>query len=60
MTFEHKRKETDGEFDRFTKMTDGLLSVPHAEIKEKLEREKQAKKRKKSKVSSASREAGDR
>lgn len=52
-----KREE---EFERFEKMTDGLLSVPHAEIKEKLEREKRAKKRKKPKTSSASREASDR
>lgn len=51
------------EYSDFERLTDGLLSVPHAEIKEKLEREKQAKqakKRKKSKTSSASREANDR
>ena len=48
------------ELERFENLTDGLLSVPHAEIKEKLEREKQAKKRKKSKTSSASRAASDR
>ena len=54
------KKEREDEFGKFKRMTDGLLSVPHAEIKEKLEREKQAKKRKKSKTSSASREADDR
>ena len=48
------------ELERFEKMTDGLLSVPHAEIKKKLEAEKRAKKRKKSKTSSASREGADR
>jgi hypothetical protein len=35
----------------------GLLKVPHSEIKAKLDEEKDAKKRKKSKKSSASREA---
>ena len=45
---------------KFTKLLDTLLSVPHSEIKTKLEEEKQAKKRKKSKKSSASREASDR
>lgn len=43
------------EFERFSKMTDDLLSVPHEELKRKLESEKKAKKRKKSKKSSASR-----
>jgi hypothetical protein len=48
-------------YDRFQNLTDKLLSVPHAEIKDKLDAEKQAKKRKKSKKSSASgREASDR
>jgi len=48
------------ELDRFTKLAEGLLRVPHSEIKEKLDEEKAAKKRKKSKKSSASREANDR
>jgi hypothetical protein len=48
------------EYRNFTQLTDKLLSVTHDEIKAKLEAEKQAKKRNKSKKSSASREAGDR
>ena len=48
------------EYERFASFTDKLLSVPHSEIKNKLEAEKRAKKRKKSKTSSASREANDR
>ena len=44
------------EFQRFTKLAEGLLRVPHSEIKAKLEEEKAAKRRKKSKKSSASRE----
>jgi len=42
------------EFGRFDKTMRGLLEVPHAEIKAKLDAEKVAKKRKKSKKSSAS------
>jgi hypothetical protein len=49
-TFALKNKK---EFSAFEELTDKLLSVPHAEIKAKLEEEKQAKKRKKSKKSSA-------
>jgi hypothetical protein len=45
------------EFRNFDQLTRELLKVPHAEIKSKLEAEKQAKKRKKAKKSSASREA---
>jgi hypothetical protein len=45
------------EFERFDALARGLLSVPHGEIKAKLEEEKAAKKRKKAKKSSASREA---
>jgi hypothetical protein len=45
------------EFDDFANVADRLLHVPHSEVKEKLDAEKKAKKRKKSKVSSASREA---
>jgi hypothetical protein len=47
-----------GEFEDFTNLAGRLLHVPHSEVKEKLDTEKKAKKRKKSKVSSASREAG--
>jgi hypothetical protein len=49
------------EYEKFDKTVRALLSVPHAEIKEKLEQEKRMKKRKKSKKSSASgRVASDR
>lgn len=47
------------EFEDFTGLASKLLSVPHGELKAELEKEKRAKKRKKSKISSASREAGD-
>ncbi len=50
----------NGEYEKFRNLADALFSVPHAEIKKKLDAEKQAKKRKKSKKSSASREASDR
>jgi hypothetical protein len=44
------------EYDRFERMANRLFKVPHSEIKQKLEAEKAAKKRKKAKDSSASRE----
>ncbi len=44
------------EFKKFVELTEGLMRVPHNEIKAKLDAEKAAKKRKKSKKSSASRE----
>jgi hypothetical protein len=50
------RKKRTTEFDNFRAMTDTLLSVSHSEIKAKLDAEKNAKKRKKPKKSSASRE----
>jgi hypothetical protein len=53
------RAKKTNEHARFTEMVDALLRVPHCEIKQKLDAEKQAKKRKKSKKSSASREASD-
>jgi hypothetical protein len=46
----------ESEYDKFDRTVTGLLGVPHSEIKAKLEDEKTAKKRKKSKKSSASRE----
>ncbi len=46
----------NNEYQKMSELTKFILSVPHSEIKEKLEAEKQAKKRKKSKESSASRE----
>jgi hypothetical protein len=49
------------EFENFDRTMRGLLKVTHAEIKTKLDAEKAAKKRKKSKKSSAlDREANDR
>lgn len=49
--------KTRSEYRNFSELTRALLEVPHSEIKRKLDAEKQAKKRKKSKKSSASREA---
>lgn len=46
------------EFERFTKLAEGLMRVPHSEIKAKLEAEKKAKKQKKAKQSSASSREG--
>jgi len=45
------------EFDKFDRTMRELIQVPHSEIKAKLDAEKSAKKRKKAKKSSASREA---
>ncbi|MHB8756305.1 MAG: hypothetical protein ACYC92_15330 [Candidatus Acidiferrales bacterium] len=47
------------EYAKFEDTVGKILAVPHEEMKRKLEAEKQAKKRKKSKKSSAYREAGD-
>jgi hypothetical protein len=48
------------EYSNFEKTMRELMEVPHATIKAKLEEEKIAKKRKKAKRSSASREANGR
>ena len=45
------------EYDAFDRTMRELMKVPHSEIKAKLDKEKIAKKRKKSRKSSASREA---
>ena len=45
------------EYKRFDNLASKLLKVPRSELKEKLDAEKEAKKRKKAKQSSASREA---
>jgi hypothetical protein len=37
------------EYRNFTRLTDTILSVPHSELKAKLDAEKQAKNRKKAK-----------
>jgi hypothetical protein len=50
--------KTKTEYDRFEGLVTGLLKVPHEEVKAKLDAEKRAKTRKKSKISSASRAAG--
>jgi hypothetical protein len=49
-------KQRMSEYNNFDGVMRELLKVPHAEIKTKLDQEKVAKKRKKSKKSSASRE----
>jgi hypothetical protein len=50
-------KHQKTEFDKFDLTMHELLKVPHSEIKRKLDAEKAAKKRKKARKSSASREA---
>jgi hypothetical protein len=45
------------EYQNFANLAAKLLAVPHSEVKAKLDAEKAAKKRKKPKKSSASREA---
>jgi hypothetical protein len=50
------KKQRGKEFRRFTGLVDQLLAVPHSEMKAKLDAEKLAKKRKKARKSSASRE----
>lgn len=42
-------RKTKSEYDKFESLVRGVLSVPHSEIKRKLDAEKRAKKRKKSK-----------
>jgi hypothetical protein len=51
--------KTSSEYRSFERLAGKLVSVPHAEIKGKLDAEKEAKKRKKIKKSSASREVND-
>ena len=47
-------KNAEGEFSKFSNLLDRLLSVPHSEIKAKLDAEKERKKRTpKRRVSSA-------
>ena len=53
------KAKTESEYDRFENLAREVLRVSHAEVKAKLEAEKRAKKQKKSRISSASREAGD-
>jgi hypothetical protein len=52
-------KKKSSEYDNFDKLASSVLKVPHNEVKDKMEKEQEAKKRKKSKQSSASREAND-
>lgn len=47
------------EYEKFEDAVGKIITVPHEEIKRKLEAEKRAKKRKKSKKSSAFRAAAD-
>ena len=51
-----KTSNSKSEFDSFDHLVRDVLKVPHTEIKAKLDAEKQAKKRQKSRKSSASRE----
>jgi hypothetical protein len=51
------RVKNSKEYKKFEQLVGDLLAVPHADIKAKLDAEKAAKKRKKSKKSFASREA---
>jgi hypothetical protein len=51
--------KTKNEYQKFTDLVSGILKVPHSEIKAKLDAEKAAKKRKKARISSASRVVGD-
>jgi len=53
-------KKKSSEYASFENLTRQLMSVPHSEIKAKLDAEKAAKKRKKPKNSSASREEDSR
>ena len=46
----------NNEYDEFSALASRLLKVPHDTVKRKIDAEKAAKKRKKSKKSSASRE----
>ena len=46
-------KNDTGDFDRFTEFMRRLLSVPHAEIKAKLDAEREAKRTSKASVSRA-------
>jgi hypothetical protein len=50
-------KNEQGDFGKFKKFMTRLVAVPHSEIKAQLDAEKLAKKRRKSRVSSASRAA---
>jgi len=50
-------KKANPEYDTFTDFMERLIKVPYSEVKTKLEMEKAAKKRKKARKSSASREA---
>ena len=49
--------KTKTEYDKFSELMGKLIKVPHSEIKAKLDAEKRAKRRKKARKSSASREA---
>lgn len=53
------KNKSQKEFIAFEGLVSRLMQVPHSEIKAKLEEEKRARKRKKIKPSSASRELGE-
>ena len=48
--------KTKTEYDKFSDLMHKLIKVPHSEIKAKLDAEERARKRKKARKSSASRE----
>jgi hypothetical protein len=50
---DHSAKNVTGDFGKFTDFMRRLVAVPHSEIKAKLDAEKQAKQRKKKRVSSS-------
>jgi len=54
-----ERKSSSG-YEAFRSLMDKLLEVPHADIKAKLDAEKKAKRGKKPRKSSASRDVNDR
>jgi hypothetical protein len=55
-----QKKKSTTEYDRFSDFLTGILRMSHAEIKSELQKEKEAKKRKNTRKSSASREVNGR
>lgn len=54
-----KRNPGTSEYDKFSQLLKRVVSVPHSEIKAKLDAEKQQKKQKRPKTSDASRASCD-
>jgi hypothetical protein len=53
------KQEPNPEFDKFTKVMDGLMAVPYKELQKKLEQEKREKAKRKRTKPPASRVATD-